>query len=109
VDNQVYQPKSPIQLDPTHASTFPSSSHSAPQPFDKDTSTDQVHNPVAPFPNRLRNNNKNMHMEKILKMFNQFKLNMPLLDVIQQVLAYAKFLKDMCTMKRKMNVPKKNF
>jgi len=32
-----------------------------------------------------------------------------LLDAIQQVPAYAKFLKDMCTNKRKTNVPKKVF
>ena len=48
-------------------------------------------------------------MEKMLEMFNQVKLNVPLLDAIQQVPAYAKFLKDMCTKKRKTNVPKKVF
>jgi len=42
-------------------------------------------------------------------MFNQVKLNVPLLDAIQQVPAYTKFLKDMRTEKRKMNVPKKVF
>jgi len=50
-----------------------------------------------------------MHMEKILEMFNQVKVNVPFLDAIQQVPAYAKFLKDMFTKKRKMNVPKKVF
>ena len=50
-----------------------------------------------------------MHMEKILKMFNQVKLNVSLLDAIQQVSAYAKFLKNMCAKKRKTNVPKKVF
>jgi len=44
-------------------------------------------------------------MEKILEMFNQAKLNVPLLDAIQQVPTYIKFLKDMCTKKKKMNVP----
>ena len=48
-------------------------------------------------------------MEKILEMFNQVKLNVPLLDAIQQVPAYAKFLKDMCTKKKKTNVSKKVF
>jgi len=48
-------------------------------------------------------------MEKMLEMFNQVKLNVPLLDTIQQVPTYAKFLKDMCTKKRKTNVPKKVF
>jgi len=47
-----------------------------------------------------------MHMEKILEMSNQAKLNDPLIDAIQQVPAYAKFLKDMCTKKRKTNVAK---
>jgi len=42
-------------------------------------------------------------------MFNQVKLNVPLLDAIQQVPAYAKFLKDIYTKKRKTNVPKKVF
>jgi len=109
VDNQVYQLKSQIQIDPTHASTSASSSQSAPQTSDKDTATDQVHKPVALFPNRLKSNNNNMHMEKILKMFNLVKLNVPLLDAIQQVPVYAKLLKDLCTKKRKMNVPKKVF
>ena len=34
---------------------------------------------------------------------------MPLLDAIQQVPSYAKFLKDMCTKKRKTNIFKKVF
>jgi len=42
-------------------------------------------------------------------MFNHIKLNVSLLDVIQKVPTYARFLKDMCTKKRKMNVPKKVF
>ena len=36
-------------------------------------------------------------------------MNIPFLDAIQQVSAYAKFLKDFVTMKRKKNVPKKAF
>ena len=48
-------------------------------------------------------------MKKILEMFNQVKLNVLLLNAIQQVPDYAKFLKDMCTKKRKTNVPKKVF
>jgi len=40
-------------------------------------------------------------------MFNQVKINVTLLDAIQQVPLYAKFLKDMCTKKRKTNMPKK--
>ena len=48
-------------------------------------------------------------MEKILEIFNQVKINLPLLDAIQQVPIHAKFLKNMCTKKRKTNVTKKVF
>ena len=48
-------------------------------------------------------------MKKILEIFNQVKLYVPLLDAIQQVPAHVKFLKDMCTKKRKTNVLKKGF
>jgi len=48
-------------------------------------------------------------MDKIIEIFNQVKIKVPLLDAIQQVPSYAKFLKDMCTKKRKTNIPKKVF
>ena len=37
------------------------------------------------------------------------KVNIPLLDMIKQVPTYAKFLKDLCTIKRELNVSKKAF
>jgi len=68
-----------------------------------------VHKPIVPFPIRLKNNKQNPHIDKIIETFNQVKINVPLLDAIQQVRSYAKFLKDMCTKKKKSNVPKKVF
>jgi hypothetical protein len=43
----------------------------------------------------------------ILEVFKQVQINIPFLDAIQQVLSYAKFLKDLITVKGKTNVPKK--
>ena len=37
------------------------------------------------------------------------KVNIPLLDMIKQVPTYAKFLKDLCIIKRGLNVSKKTF
>ena len=37
------------------------------------------------------------------------KLNIPLLDAIKQIPSYAKFLKDLCTIKRKLGVNKEAF
>ena len=45
--------------------------------------------------------------EKTLELFKQVKVNIPLLDIIEQVPSYARFLKDLCTRKRKTQVPKK--
>ncbi|XP_043695157.1 uncharacterized protein LOC122645837, partial [Telopea speciosissima] len=44
-----------------------------------------------------------------LDVFKQVQVNIPLLDAIAQIPAYAKVLKDLCTQKRTTNVPKKAF
>ena len=41
-------------------------------------------------------------------MFNQVQINVPLFDAIQQVPSYAKFLKDMCTKKKKKKYSQKD-
>ena len=46
---------------------------------------------------------------EIYELFKQVKLNIPLLDAIKQIPSYAKFLKDLCTVKRKLGVNKEAF
>jgi len=41
--------------------------------------------------------------------FSQVKINIPLLDAIQRMPPYARFLKDLCTTKKATGVPKKPF
>ena len=65
--------------------------------------------PKAPFPQRLISPQKSAQFGDILEVFKQMQISIPFLDAIQQVPAYAKFLKDLVTMKRKTNVPKKEF
>jgi hypothetical protein len=65
--------------------------------------------PKAPYPKRLRAPKKNAQFAEILEVFKQVQINIPFLEAIQQVPAYAKFLKDLVTIKRKTNVPKKAF
>jgi hypothetical protein len=65
--------------------------------------------PKAPYPERLRAPKKNAHFAKILEVFKQVQINISFLDAIQKVPAYAKFLKDLVTIKRKTNVPKKAY
>ncbi|GAV67714.1 LOW QUALITY PROTEIN: hypothetical protein CFOL_v3_11219, partial [Cephalotus follicularis] len=70
--------------------------------------------PKAPFPECLRSpsmvppfGKKIRRMEELMELF-MVQINLPLLDAIQQVPAYAKFLKDLCTTKRKLktHIPK---
>jgi len=49
------------------------------------------------------------HNSEIFETFKQVRINIPLLDVIKHVPSYAKFLRDVCTVKRKLNVKKKAF
>ncbi|XP_021834176.1 uncharacterized protein LOC110773973, partial [Prunus avium] len=63
----------------------------------------------APFPHRLANSKKSAQFGDILEVFKQVQINIPFLDAINQIPSYAKFLKDLCTFKRKTNVSKKAF
>ena len=64
------------------------------------------HDPPAPYPYRLRTPKKVNNHSEIYELFKQVKLNIPLLDGIKQIPSYAKFLKDLCTVKRKLGVNK---
>ncbi|KAH9657811.1 hypothetical protein KPL70_023229 [Citrus sinensis] len=62
--------------------------------------------PEPPFPHTLSKPRKSNHSSKIYEIFKQVKVNIPLLDAIKQVPSYAKFIKDLCTVKRKLKVRK---
>ena len=62
-----------------------------------------------PFPQALKGKKKDSNQTGILEVLRQVKVNIPLLDMIKQVPTYAKFLKDLCTVKRGLNVDKKDF
>ena len=62
--------------------------------------------PLPPFPHRLKKKDR-AHVEKMRETFSQVKIDIPLLDVIQQMPPCAIFLKDLCTTKRVNNMPRK--
>ena len=83
----------------------PNTNHKDDHP-EEDKST---HIPPAPYPHRLRAPKKMNNHSEIYELFKQVKLNIPLLDAIKQIPSYAKFLKDLCTVKRKLGVNKEAF
>jgi len=65
--------------------------------------------PALSFPHAMTKQRKVNHNSEIFETFKQVRINIPLFDAIKQVPSYAKFLKDLCTVKRKLNVKKKAF
>ena len=62
-----------------------------------------------PFPQALRGKKKATQQAGIFEVLRQVKVNIPLLDLINQVPAYVKFLKDLCTIKKGLGIEKKAF
>ena len=48
-----------------------------------------------------------INQTEILEVLRQVKVSIPLLDMIKQVPTYAKCLKDLCVVKRGLNIDKK--
>nr|GEU89176.1 hypothetical protein [Tanacetum cinerariifolium] len=74
-----------------------------------------VSSTTTPYPAALEKSasvrlaKKGPYSEDMWETFKQVKINLPLIDSIKQIPAYAKFLKDLCTQKRKLKatLPKK--
>ncbi|XP_040967150.1 uncharacterized protein [Gossypium hirsutum] len=65
----------------------------------------EVQKPVVmppPFPGRLARDKKEKEEKQILETFRKVEVNIPLLDAIKQIPRYEKFLKELCTSKRRL-------
>ena len=71
--------------------------------------TVEENKPSLPFPQSLKTKKKAINRAEILEVLRQVKVNIPLLDMIKQVPTYAKFLKDLCTVKKGLSIDKKAF
>jgi len=60
--------------------------------------------PVPPFPQALTESRKDEQNKDLYETFRRCEVNIPLLDAIKQVPRYAKFLKELCTIKRKQKL-----
>ncbi|KAM1373686.1 hypothetical protein ACFX2I_024358 [Malus domestica] len=57
----------------------------------------------VPFPSRFMQTKKEEAEKDILETFRKVQVNIPFLDVIKQVPRYAKFLKELCTTRKRMS------
>ncbi|XP_052172191.1 uncharacterized protein LOC127788119 [Diospyros lotus] len=75
-----------------------------PTTIDQDRGETSYNHPL-PFPHRATQNKKRAEAEldkEIMETFKKVEVNIPLLEAIRQIPKYAKFLKDLCTHKRKL-------
>ena len=67
---------------------------------------DSKYDPCVPFTTalipQLKLKKKPIEEEEIMKLFQKFHINIPLLDAIKHVLSYAKFIKSLCTSKKEI-------
>ncbi|CAN6547856.1 unnamed protein product [Malus baccata var. baccata] len=59
--------------------------------------------PNVPFPHKFMQSKKEESDKDILEMFRKVQVNIPLLDAIKQVPKYAKFLKELCTTRKRIS------
>lgn len=59
--------------------------------------------PKIPYPTALTKHRSKDKMRKFIDIFKQLYINLPLCDILLQVLKYAKFLKEMLSKKKKLD------
>ncbi|XP_048427303.1 uncharacterized protein LOC103956534 [Pyrus x bretschneideri] len=87
--------------------------NSQPQDISKNTAeattktAERVYVPPMPYPERLRPKAKDQQLTNFMKTLAKVHINLPLIDAIKNIPSYAKFLKDVCTKKKKLLDSKK--
>ncbi|KAL5545127.1 hypothetical protein UlMin_008911 [Ulmus minor] len=66
------------------------------QPFPKPSSN------AVPFPQRLRKQNLDKQFSKFIDIFKSLHINLPFVDMLEQMPKYAKFLKEVLSNKRRL-------
>ncbi|KAL4301745.1 hypothetical protein GQ457_10G007930 [Hibiscus cannabinus] len=92
----------PAQADKDHDIPLPTTVENS-----AETSTARSEEPVEkrpppPFPQRLKNQKQDYQFKKFLDILKQVHINLPLVEALQQMPNYAKFLKDMVTRKKRI-------
>ncbi|CAN6686680.1 unnamed protein product [Malus baccata var. baccata] len=67
-----------------------------------DIVVDRVYEPPMPYPERLKPKVKDQQLTDFMKTLSKVQINLPLIDAIKNIPSYAKFLKDVCTKKKKL-------
>ncbi|XP_070005213.1 uncharacterized protein [Nicotiana sylvestris] len=97
IDIQDAEVKTPNDVNPSreHVINIPETAvHKAKAPFPI---------PPPPYPQRLAKQKNENQFKKFIDMMNNLSINVPLVEALEQIPGYAKFMKDLVTKKRSMD------
>ncbi|CAN6678253.1 unnamed protein product [Malus baccata var. baccata] len=64
--------------------------------------SERIYVPPMPYPERLKPHAEDQQLTDFIKTLAKVQINLPLIDAIKNIPSYAKFLKDVCTKKKKL-------
>ncbi|XP_024963059.1 uncharacterized protein LOC112503227 [Cynara cardunculus var. scolymus] len=74
-----------------------------PTPQQKKTGPTDLHLRDLPFPGRMKAKNVDVQFKKFLDIFKQLHINIPLVEALEKMPSYVKFLKDILNKKRRLS------
>ncbi|XP_016168505.1 uncharacterized protein LOC107611052 [Arachis ipaensis] len=66
----------------------------------KEKETVRPYEPRIPFPQRLKEHNKEKQYSKFLEVFRKLQINIPFIEALEQMLLYTKFIKELLCKKK---------
>ncbi|XP_024990704.1 uncharacterized protein LOC112524991 [Cynara cardunculus var. scolymus] len=81
----------------------PHSGQKLPTPQQKKTGPTYLDLRDLPFPGRMKAKNVDVQFKKFLDIFKQLHINIPLVEALEQMPSYVKFLKDILNKKRRLS------
>ncbi|KAK9042704.1 hypothetical protein V6N11_017769 [Hibiscus sabdariffa] len=92
----------PAQASEDHNIPLPTKGENSAEPLTSQSEEPVEKRPPPPFPQRLKNQKQDYQFKKFLDILKQVHINLPLVEALQQMPNYAKFLKDMVTRKKRI-------
>ncbi|KAL4385988.1 hypothetical protein GQ457_09G017520 [Hibiscus cannabinus] len=92
----------PTQASDDHNNPHTTMGKSSAEPSHAQSGKPEEIRPPPPFPQRLKKQKQDYQFKKFLDILKQVHINLPLVEALQQMSNYAKFLKDMVTRKKRI-------
>ncbi|KAL4303022.1 hypothetical protein GQ457_10G011690 [Hibiscus cannabinus] len=92
----------PAQVDEDHSIPPPTTGENSTESSNAQSDEPVEIRPPPPFPQKLKKQKQDYQFKKFLDIMKQVHINPPLVEALQQMSNYAKFLKDMVTRKKRI-------